>query len=163
MEFSEDSHRGKLRLLLKSLTRHILKQVSNPQLSVTQVVEHLAIFEGIAQQVGEGIIVEVGGKEVEQRLSQVINAVKAGTPERYVLYKFIARVKVAGTDGLVKTLANAKEAKGLIKSASINVQENVRENFVLKHYADLNIKELEKTAASIMDLSNTGDEKKIDH
>ena len=109
MEFSEDSHRGKLRLLLKSLTRHILKQVSNPHLSVTQVVEHLAIFEGIA---GEGIIVEVGGKEVEQRLTQVINAVKAGTPERYVLYKFIARVKVAGTDGLVKTLANAKEAKG---------------------------------------------------
>lgn len=48
MEFSEDSHRGKLSLLLKSLTRHILKQVSNPQLSVTQVVEHLAIFEGIA-------------------------------------------------------------------------------------------------------------------
>jgi len=112
MEFSEDSHRGKLRLLLKSLTRHILKQVSNPQLSVTQVVEHLAIFEGIAQQVGEGIIVEVGGKEVELRLTQVSNAVKAGTPERYVLYKFIARVKVAGTDGLVKTLANAKEAKG---------------------------------------------------
>ena len=49
MEFSEDSHSGKLRLLLKSLTRHILKQVSNPKLSVTQVVEHLAIFEGIAQ------------------------------------------------------------------------------------------------------------------
>lgn len=49
MEFSEDSHRGKLRLLLKSLTRHILKQVSNPQLSVVQVVEHLAIYEGIAQ------------------------------------------------------------------------------------------------------------------
>lgn len=39
----------------------------------------------------------------------------------------------------------------------------MKENFVLKHYADLNIKELEKTAASIMDLSNTGDEKKIDH
>jgi hypothetical protein len=39
----------------------------------------------------------------------------------------------------------------------------VRENFVLKHYADLNIKKLEKTAASIMDLGNTGDENKIDH
>ena len=60
-------------------------------------------------------------------------------------------------------MANGKEAKLLIKGASINLQENVRENFVLKHYGDLNIKQLEKTASSIMDLSNTGDEKKIDH
>lgn len=43
------------------------------------------------------------------------------------------------------------------------MQENVRENFVLKHYADLNIKQLENTASSIMDLSNSGDEKKIDN
>ena len=56
------------------------------------------------------------------------------------MYKFLARVKVPGNDGLVKTLANAKEAKGQVKRASINLQDNVRENFVLKHYNDLNIK-----------------------
>ena len=43
------------------------------------------------------------------------------------------------------------------------MQESVRENFVLKHYADLNIKQLERTASSIMDLSNSGDDKKIDY
>jgi hypothetical protein len=33
MEFSEDSHRGKLHLLLKSLTKHTLRQIANPSLS----------------------------------------------------------------------------------------------------------------------------------
>ena len=34
---------------------------------------------------------------------------------------------------------------------------------MLKHYADLNIKQMETTASSVLDLANSGDEKKIDY
>lgn len=37
---------------------------------------------------------EVGNKEVEERIVTVMRGAKEGTPEKYVVYKFVARIKV---------------------------------------------------------------------
>ena len=49
MEFSRDSHQAKLKLLVKSLNKYVLKQLSTtPQLSDALVISHLALFETLA-------------------------------------------------------------------------------------------------------------------
>ena len=69
MEFSRESHQEKLKMLIKSFNKHILKLLgSHPHLSEHQIISHLALFEILAHQVGESLVVEVASGDIEMRL-----------------------------------------------------------------------------------------------
>jgi hypothetical protein len=56
-------------MLIKSFNKHILKLLgSHPHLSEHQVISHLALFEMLAHQVGESLVVEVASGDIEMRL-----------------------------------------------------------------------------------------------
>jgi hypothetical protein len=48
MEFTKESHQMKLKMLIKSFNKYILKQIVNPNLNDQLVISHLALFEILA-------------------------------------------------------------------------------------------------------------------
>jgi hypothetical protein len=55
-------------MLIKSFNKHVLKQLATPQLADALIVSHLALFETLAHQVGESLVIEVASGDVEARL-----------------------------------------------------------------------------------------------
>jgi len=50
----------------------------------------------------DGLVVEIGSKEVEERLAHdIVKATKEGSPEKYIVFKYLARVKIITQDGLL--------------------------------------------------------------
>lgn len=48
MEFSKESHQTKLKMLVKSFNKYILKQIVNPHMNDQVVISHLGLFEILA-------------------------------------------------------------------------------------------------------------------
>jgi hypothetical protein len=48
MEFTKESHQTKLKMLIKSFNKYILKQIVNPHLNDQLIISHLALFEILA-------------------------------------------------------------------------------------------------------------------
>ncbi len=100
---------------------------------------------------------ELGGKDVESRLCQIMKEVKKGSPQKYVVFKFISRVKTIEKNGLVSEIQKNTAKNLAIKTESqINLSEQVNENFVLKNYEEFNVKKLEETVKSVLDFYNAG-------
>ena len=97
-------------MLIKSFNKHVLKQIATPQLADAQIVSHIALFEILAHQVGETLVIEVASGDIESRLITLLQSKTVTMEQRYILFKFISRCKCT-TDLLVKHLLSNKDAK----------------------------------------------------
>lgn len=148
MEFSKESHRAKLRLLLKSFNKHILKQISSSSVTNNVIVEHLGLFEMIALQMGEqeSLVVEIGSEDTERRLCEINSAsvitIKEGMYlsskvsgiEHFIVMKFIARCRCKPEGIVVQAMKKVKNGEEVKKGEPIDISSQVKENFVLKNY-----------------------------
>ena len=93
------------------------------------------MFEGVAQQVGEAVVVEVGNADIETRIGQIVKELKESSSQKYVVYKFVARIKVNNNSGLIKYIEAIDSKKSVAKHRSkIDIKIKIQENFVLKNY-----------------------------
>ena len=111
MEFSDESHKNKLKPLIRSFNKHILKQLGNIELEHSLVIEYMAMFELIAHQAGDSLVIQIRNIDIEKRLIALIDSKEISPVQQFVLFRFISRCKCDSNELLVKQIMKMNSNK----------------------------------------------------
>ncbi|TNV87999.1 hypothetical protein FGO68_gene14880 [Halteria grandinella] len=163
MEYTTESHRNKLKQLIKSYNQYLLKKVQDKGISNSVKIELIAIFERLAAQLGDHIVIDLAAKYKEDLEKSIFALFSEGqsTTEQFVLYRFLSRCRVTQAGYLftnIKKLGLAKAQDVKFALFREELDESILSNMVIKNYniSQQDIDELKTTTQELMELQNIG-------
>ena len=125
MEFSKESHRSKLSKLIRSFNKYLLKQIASKDTPSSSVVELMAVFEMLAQQMGDTtvpLVVEINSEDIEKRIIAVMQSkeVTSSLEAQFVVQRFVSRCKCIAEGPLVKHVSQGSSPKGKVPVKAVS-------------------------------------------
>lgn len=137
--------------------------VQDSKISNSTKVELIAIFERLAAQLGDQIVIDLATKYKEELEKAIFALFASGqsSTEKFVLYRFLSRCRVTQTGFLFQNIKKQANEKVITADGSVfrkELDEAILSNMVIKNYniTHQDVEELKSTTLGLLELQNIG-------